>query len=446
MGQEDALFDLAEERNLLSCVIRSYEAWLKISDSVTVNEFTHPLNRALWTIVNEMREGNVLPSPVSIADKLPPDLKTELDGLGGWDFISKLESIPIEPLNVEHHAKSLHNLSVLRRGREAGDSIKNLALRGGSSDTFLEKVEEIVNEIPGEVGAEVTLLGSIVREYIAEKRANPIGIPGIETGFPIFDSITQGLQPGRLYILGARTGQGKSIWCLNLVKHLAINQEMPVLYISTEQTQKDELSRLVSIVAEVPESYINNGAFINMNEYPERVDWAENVIEKAPIHFMHDPMFSPQKLYRTIKKFVLTQGVRAVFFDYIRIPVGSMGSKDKWALVGDLAYGLKAIASDLKIPIISAVQVNRDGSEQFKLTGEIDGASFALSDMIEQASSVAMVLRPLNKSEREEHLDYESKRVLTFSKNRHGSRSEKILFRLDQGFVRLNEQGVIVPQ
>jgi replicative DNA helicase len=433
------LSDSAEERNLIACTIRSQEAWLRVSNLITVSDFTHPINRALWDVIDKMRGDNSVPSPVSVADKLPTDIKPMVEALGGWEYIDSLMKIPVDPLGVEQHAKRLHELTVLRRGRQAGESITKLADKGGPSDTFLQKVDEIVNDIPGEIGTEVILLGSIVTDYIDEKRANPKKIPGISTGYPILDANIQGLQPGRMYILGARTGMGKSVWCLNLVKKLAIDQGIPVLYISTEQSATDEISRLISIVADTPEHYINNGTFVNMNDYPERVAEAEIKIKDAPIHFSHDPFFSPEKLYRTIKKFVITEGVKAVFFDYIRIPQGNIASKDKWALVGDLSYGLKAIASDLKVPVISAVQVNRDGSQEFKATGEIDGSSFALSDMIEQSASVAMVLRPLNHTEQKDYPDYKFKRVITFSKNRHGSSSDKILYTLEETYVKLSE-------
>jgi replicative DNA helicase len=442
-SDEERLADPIEERNLIACVIRSQEAWLRVSDSVTVEEFVHPVNAALWTVIDDMREGAVVPSPVSVTDKLPRDIKDRVDGMGGWDYINTLMSIPIDPLNVEHHAKRLHELTILRRGKQAGETIQRLASKGGPSEPFLQKVEEIVNEIPGTVGTDVIKLGSIVEDYVTEKRLNPKKLSGYSTGYPLLDSVVEGLHPGRLYVLGARTGQGKSVFCLNLVKNLAIDQEIPVLYISTEQTKEDEISRLVSIVAKMPETYLDNGTFISMNNYPQQVSDAELQIKDAPIWFSHDPMFSPQKLYRTIKKFVLTEKIKVVFFDYIRIPVGDVGSRDKWALVGDLAYGLKAIASDLGVPVISAVQVNRDGAEQFVATGEIDSTAFALSDQIVQASSVAMVMRPLNKSEKDKNPDFLSKRVITFAKNRHGSMSTKLLYMMETGYVKLSELSTI---
>src|SRR5713101_6962945 len=162
---DERLSDLAEERNLLSCVLRSQDAWLRVSDQLTVDDFTHPINKALWVVLNDAREGNNIPSPVSVYDKLPKEIQEKVDAMGGWDFISKLAEIPVEPLNVENHAKRLNELSILRRGREAGAAIQRLALKAETSEKFLEGVEEIVNEIPGEVGNEVTLLGSIVVDY-----------------------------------------------------------------------------------------------------------------------------------------------------------------------------------------------------------------------------------------------------------------------------------------
>lgn len=445
---EERLTNTAEERNLLACALKSQEAWIRVSDQVTSDYFSDSLNRSLWDLVTEMREGGINPSPVVIYDKLPKDYKEQLDSIGGWKAIDALVELPLDSTGIEHHAKKLHELLVLRRGKAAGEKISDLALRTDSSDKFLEKVDEIVNDIPGEVGTGVALLGSIAEGYVTDKRGHITEIPGISTGYSHLDAMTQGLQPGRLYVIAARTGVGKSVFHINLVKNLAVDQGIPVLYISTEQTQKDEISRLISIVAQVRENLLNNGTFNLMPEASLNVDAAVEKIKKAPIHFAHDPMFQPDKIYRTIKKYVISEGVKAVFFDYIRIPVAKIGSNDKWALVGDFAYGLKAVASELDIPIVAAVQVNRAGATSFRDSGEIDEDHIALSDMIVQASSVTMALRPITTKEKEKEgiIDNVERRMLTFPKNRHGSRTDKILFTLNDGYVRLEEVRRIAPE
>jgi len=55
--------------------------------------------------------------------------------------------------------------------------------------------------------------------------------------------------------------RAKAWTILNFIKNIAIDQNIPVLYISTEQTWKDEMSRLLSIVARMREDWIVKGTF-----------------------------------------------------------------------------------------------------------------------------------------------------------------------------------------
>jgi replicative DNA helicase len=223
-----------------------------------------------------------------------------------------------------------------------------------------------------------------------------------------------------------------------------VDHEIPVLYISTEQTQRDEISRLLSLVSQVPEKSLANGMFAEMeNDWDERVVDAIQRVRQAPIYFAHDPFFTLSKLLRVIKKHSIINGVKAVFFDYIKIPTENIASRDKWAAVGDLAYGLKACASDQNLPVITAVQINRDGADSFKFTGEIDSDAFANSDMIAQAMSVGMVLRPLNKEENKEHNWVGEKRILRVTDNRHGPSNYKGLYTFKDDVITLEESSRI---
>lgn len=439
----ERLVSTGEERNLLACVYQSEAAWLSVSDMITVEDFSHSTNKALWGVIDEMRNQNISPAPVLVHDKLPGDARKQLDEMGGWSYIEALGTLPVDPSNAEYHATKLNDLTVLRRGQRAGEKISFEATQSKSRDEFLTKVEDIVNEIPGPIGEEVLLLGSIAEEYVQNRAANQKEIPGLTSGYEKLDNAIQGFQPGRMYVIGARKKTGKSVLLLNMVKHLAVDMEIPVLYISTEQTQRDEVSRLIALASEVPESLINNGTFIGMKDYAEKVQYAVDIIKQAPIFFAHDPFFSLNKLRRTIKKHVIKNKIQAVFFDYIKIPSENIGSKDKWASVGDLAYGLKAVASDQNLPVITAVQINRDGAESFKFTGDIDSDAFANSDMIAQAMSVGMVLRPLNKDEQKDHQFSGEKRILKITDNRHGPANYKGLFAFHDDIIKLEERSRI---
>lgn len=443
---EERLASAGDERNLISCLFKSVDAWLAVSDTITTEHFTHPLTKSLWTVLDSMRGKGIEPDPMSVFESLPDSVKKLVDSLGGWGMIEAIGNLPVRASNVEHYALALQELNVLRRGRSAGKEIAEKSESGLSAEQFIEAAEMLVNEIPGNVGDNVVQLGSIAEEFVANKMANPADIPGLTTGYDLLDRELQGLQPGRMYVVGARKKIGKSVFLLNIVKHLAVDEGRPVLYISTEQTQSDEVSRLLSMISGVPEHYIQNGTFIQMTDGSEqRVLAAQEMLKVAPIWFAHDPFFTISKLRRTIKKHRVLNGVECVLFDYIKIPVEAMGGRDKWAMVGDLAYGLKAAATEQNVPVVTAVQINRDGAEQFKFTGDVDSDAFANSDMIAQAMSVGMVLRKLNPEEKKVHnfTDDDASRVLKVTDNRHGAASYKGLYNFKATVVTLEERRVI---
>lgn len=442
---EEKLSDSGDERGLLSCVFKSVEAWLEVSDTLSSEDFTNPMTQSLWAIIDNMRNKGIEPDHMEVYEKLPENARAMVDKFGGWNFLQALGNLPAKPSNATHYAQRLRELTVLRRGREAGKEISVKAESGLTANKFMEEAEMLVNDIPGNVGDNVVDLGSIAYDFLKSKIANPAEIPGLSTGYELLDLELQGLQPGRMYVVGARKKTGKSILLLNIMKHMAIDRGIPILYISTEQTQTDEVSRMLSMVSGVPEHYINNGTFAKMtDDSPERVFAAQERLKDAPIKFAYDPFFSLSKLRRTIKKHRVLSNIQCVFFDYIKIPTDAMGGRDKWAQVGDLAYGLKAVAGDQNLPVVTAVQVNRDGAEQMKFTGDIDSDSFANSDMIAQAMSVGMILRPLNADEKKayEFAD-EPKRILKITDNRHGASSYKALFNFKADIITLEERKIV---
>lgn len=47
----------------------------------------------------------------------------------------------------------------------------------------------------------------------------------MSTGFESVDRLTKGLQPGQLYIVGARPAMGKTAFVLNIIKHLILDEK-----------------------------------------------------------------------------------------------------------------------------------------------------------------------------------------------------------------------------
>lgn len=419
------LTDAGIERNVLACIVKSDDAWIKLPSVFSTEEFEIPINRALWTVIDSLYSRGAAIDPVVVYESLPSQFQDELKDLGGWNYIQTLKDLPIDPSNVVHEAEKLLNLSIRRRIALAGDKLKEESKSRDSIEKVREEVELIFSGIDRESdNEEVNNIAINGYDFIKTKMSNPSEVPGIHCGFDEIDRIVQGFQPGRLYVVGARKKTGKSMLLLNWARYIAVEHGIPVLWISTEHTIDDEYSRLLSLESGVYEMSINNGTFSRVEAHVVRVADAQDRIAAAPFHFVSMPFFSLEKIRRLARKMVRVYGVKILFFDFIKSPESEAGNKE-WQELGKFTYGLKALGVAERIPVVSAVQINREGASNFRLDGEIDSDSFSGSDRIAQALSVAFILRKPNSQEA--NGDADSFRVLRISDNRHGPASLKML-------------------
>lgn len=430
-----AIADSAAERNFLACVIKSEEGWMRVPQNFSGDAFNFDINRILWTTIDHLYSKGAKIDPVTLGEALPEEAQKGFQDLGGWKYIDTLRELPIDPLNVEREAAKLLEYRTRRRVRDAGEKIAGLPNSQDTLPEIKDKIELIVGEIEGTEGLDVTPISEGGFEYIEKKMTNPSEVPGLPSGFERLDKVLQGFQPGRLYVIGARKKTGKSVILLNWAKYLSVDNQVPVLWISTEHSRSDEFSRLLSLTSEVHESTINNGTFSSIPLFVERVSESLERIKGSPFYFCSMPQFSLEKIRRLARKYARVYGVKALFFDYVKSPEGQYGDKE-YQLVGNLAYGLKALAAAEQIPVVTAVQVNREGSNAWKAGEDMDSDYFAGSDRIAQAMSVGMVLRKPNKKECEED---HNRRVLTITDNRHGSSAYKLLLNFDGGIIKMEE-------
>jgi replicative DNA helicase len=433
--EENKLSDIRKEHLLLGTLMKGQESWMRLPEGFTADNFSQPLNRAIFYVLDDLYSKGKVFDPIQVADALPSDIQKELEGLGGWNFLSTLESLPVDPHNAEFIAKDLIELGTRRRIESAGTKISGMATDAASLDKIIENIEVVISDIEGKGEFEVKTIGSDALEFIADKIAHSAEVPGLASGFSELDKSVQGFQGGRLYVVGARKKTGKSMILLNWAKHLTVDLGIPVLWISTEHSQTDEFSRLLSLVSEVREVTINNGTFADVPVHSERVERAIEKISDIPFYFCSMPGFSLGKIKRLTRKFARVYGVKALFFDYVKGTPDTANAKE-WQELGILADGLKVLASTENLPVITAVQINREGAKEFKLGGELDSDYFAGSDRIAQLMSVGMILR---KPTKKENPDAETFRVLQVVDNRHGPANYSMLLSFEGEIIKIRE-------
>jgi replicative DNA helicase len=255
------------EERLLGNVLAGGEPG-RILDRLTPGDFSHPGQKSLCAFL-QARHALGLPLDLpAVSDALmESDPDGIIDRLGGWELLggrsliaaSKLKEDAIEGYIRTLKRASLADLEVkamrdLGRAIEAGD-LKAQAAARGLLQTLLDRAEALEGN-RREAGEPVlepapqtwdrALLG-IERDMASQ--GGPLGL-----GFgitPLDELLRPGLRPGRFWVVGGGSGEGKTILAFQLALATA-RQGKGVLFLSFEMPGEELLERATAMETGLP--------------------------------------------------------------------------------------------------------------------------------------------------------------------------------------------------
>jgi len=344
---------------------------------------------------------------VTVAGKLKEEKL--LKNIGGKAFLSKLANEVPTSANVESYGRMIKGLSAKRELISAAGRISQKAFDESMPvEQLLDMAEQEVyalsqrhmKSVPSSL--KEVLTASFDRLDELQKRGS--GLRGLPTGFRQLDSMLAGMQDSNLLILAARPGLGKTAFCLNIARHVAVEEKLPTCIFSLEMSKEELVDRLLVRQGLIDAWKLKTGQlsdddFTSLSE-------AMGVLAEAPLYIDDTPGLSVTELRTKARRLQSDKGIKFIIVDYLQLMRGQ--SRDNRVQeVSEISQGLKNLARELKIPILAAAQLNRQM--------ETRGGKPRLSDLresgsIEQDSDVVMFLS------RE---DDEIKEVVTCSIEKH---------------------------
>lgn len=151
----------------------------------------------------------------------------------------------ITPEEVRHHIAVLLNKRNRQKISTELMELANNVLDNGVTYDVVDKLHSIQPEEPEEEGdKELTLY----EKYKARKEKSL----GITTGIPEIDQVIGGIPPGHVGCIMGYTGQYKSTWALNMIRHNAYDLGYNQLLISLEMSKEDVWWNLLSLHSTLP--------------------------------------------------------------------------------------------------------------------------------------------------------------------------------------------------
>jgi replicative DNA helicase len=364
---------LEAERSVVGGILLNPKAFSQVVEHVGAGDFYHPAHSAIFTAMVDLDNASKPIDQVTVAEQMrASDTYKALRAFNGDSYFAELTNAVVTVENIGFHARIVRGKATVRRLIEAAQEI---AARGygdyGDVDEFIDEAERSIFEIAQ--GSQRSsyepirkILGGAIKAV--EKRYDrKQAITGVPTGYPKLDAMTAGFQPGDLIIIAARPSMGKTSLVMNAVQNAAIEFGVPALVFSLEMSKQSLIERMLCCEARIDSTRLRGG-FLDQRDWINLTKGASRISE-APIWI--DDQGAPTLLELRAKArrwrsdpaiFKTPDQHGVVVIDYMQLcSGGSSGGKDqsREREVSEISRGLKALAKELRVPVIALSQLNR---------------------------------------------------------------------------------------
>lgn len=384
MENPQVLSDIVAETAILSGIFNSgQEVYYDISDIVNTDSFSHATNQFIWKVLDkyykEHKEPLDIPTFVSTAGFL--GLTTFF---GQHEHLSHLRTVVSSPVESNNLRKLAAKIRKLQIGRSAKIPLTEAA-RAIDRITGEETLSHIVGLVENPIFDWTTLLNdkqdgpeqifASIEEYVEWLGSNPVKQMGISTGYPYFDmAIGGGCRRKSVSLVAARAKQGKTILASSMAKNVAA-QKIHVLNLDTEMNKNDQRHRMLGAISGVPTNEIETGQFALDPEKKRKVQEAAKYLKSIEQYYTYQNIsgWAFEDTISTMRRWLLrtvghdSNGVVnncLIVYDYIKLMSADILASAKlqeYQALGFLMTSLHNFAVKYDVPILSFVQLNRDG-------------------------------------------------------------------------------------
>ena len=380
------------EISVLGAMLLDSTAVLRATENLKKEDFYLPEHQEIYDAMAALHR-----------DRKPVDLTTvdaelarrgTLDGVGGTVYLMKLSVSVPTTANAYAYIRIVQEKSLLRRLIRACQTIeRDCYAQQNPLPEILAGAEKAIfdlamNRSDGETLKPVreVLLNTYAEiEELARQKGEISGVP---TGFLDLDNYLTGLHGGEFIVIGARPAMGKTSFAMNIAAHASVNKGKTVAVFSLEMPREQIVMRMLCSEAKVDMQRVRKGTLTDE-------DWmklarALGPISNAPLYLDDTAGLSPSQLRSRCRRLMMDHGLDLILVDYLGLMHGDGRTESRQLEVAEISRQMKAIALEMKIPVICCAQLSRANKERIDKRPVL--SDLRDSGSIEQDADVVMFL------------------------------------------------------
>ncbi|ARC83342.1 replicative DNA helicase [Clostridium argentinense CDC 2741] len=351
--------NLEAEQSVLGSMLIDKAAIAAAAETLEGEDFYRDSHKVIFKSIKELYQKDIPVDMITLIEHLRSTEK--LDEAGGISYITEISGSVPSTANLTSYIQIVEDKSTLRRLiRSATEIIETSYNKQDDVDAVVDLAEKNVFNISEKKNASdfepmstVLERGFEEIERIYNNKGETTGVP---SGFKDLDEKTSGFQSGDMVLIAARPSMGKTTFALNLAQHAALRAGKSVAIFSLEMSKEQLAYKLLCAEANVDMLKLRTG------ELDER-DWeniarASGPLADAKIFIDDTAGVSIMEMRSKCRRLKMEHGIDMILIDYLQLMSGS-GGESRQQEVSEISRSIKAIAKELKCPVIALSQLSR---------------------------------------------------------------------------------------
>ena len=354
---------LEAERSILGAILLDSLLFDQAAE-LRPDDFSLDGHRRIFSRMRDLQDSGRPIDMITLAEEL--DRRKEVEAVGGIAYLSSLiDGVPERP-SIEHYVRIVRNKALLR----GLINIAQLAIaeaidHSDEADEVINRAEQGIFQLSeNRLGQGFTDIPTIVKGSFGsldELYARGQEVTGLRTHFTLLDKMTSGLQPSDLIIIAARPSMGKTSLAMNIAENAALDSGKTVGVFSLEMSKEALLMRMLASAARVDSHKLRTG-FIGREDM-QKLTFAMERLMMAKLFLDDTPGISVTEMRSKARRLKQQQGLDLIIVDYLQlmsaVPIGGKRFENRTQEVSAISRGLKAVAKELRVPVIALSQLSR---------------------------------------------------------------------------------------
>ena len=381
------------EVSVLGAMLQDGTAVLRAMELLTADDFYSAEHQELFKVMTELNQAH---SPIDLVT-MHAELarRGTLEGVGGLEALMRILNAVPTTANAKAYIDIVREKSTLRKLIGACQKISAECYRQQNPvpDTMAAAEKAIFDIVMNRADGEALQpLGEVMLrtfDQIEELAKLKGAIAGVPTGFIDLDNLLTGLHGGELIVVGARPSMGKTSFAMNIASHASLNQGKKVAVFTLEMPREQIAMRMLCSDARVDMQRVRKGT-LHDDDWM-RLAKSLGPLSAAPMYIDDTSALSPTMLRSRCRRLMLDKGgLDLVVIDYLGLMRSDGRTENRNMEVSEISRRLKAIALELKIPVVACAQLsraNKDRQDKRPMLSDLRD-----SGSIEQDADVVMFL------------------------------------------------------